>query len=127
MATISDLPSLVRFGGGLPTPQAVAVAVTADGSPLLHIKAVFVNEADATRMEAEWPNILGRYRSDTKILGLSAALDDLKLTRTGVRVDIGGRIPENELRLGLAFIVGILPRAEVIVPPQPEALDAGIR
>jgi hypothetical protein len=128
LATISDVPGLgVRLTDGLPTPQAIAVAVTADGSPLVHIKAVFANEAEATRMESEWPNILGRYRTLTKVFGLSAALDDLKLTRTSAQLDIGGRIPEDALRMGLALIVGFLPQAEVIVPPQPEALDAGIR
>lgn len=122
LVTLSDLPSLLRFGDGLPTPQAVALALTADGSALVHLKALFLVDGDAERMEREWPEILRRFRSVATLLKLDTALDDLKLTRTGAQLDVEGRIPQSQLERGLALAVSFLPHP----PPLATPLDAGM-
>jgi len=112
LITISDVPSLVRLGDGLPTPLAAAVALTLDASPAVRLKTTFASEADAMRMEREWPQILKRYRTATALVGLTAALDGLVLSRNGADLDLSGRLPATEVRLALQL-------AHAFVPPPP--------
>jgi hypothetical protein len=109
MVTIADVQSLMQFGGGLPTPLAMALAITADGSPSLRLKAVFRNGDDAARFVAEWPQIVARWRSATVLLGLAPALDGLTIAQHDAEAEVVGRLPEAQLRIGLGFVNSILP------------------
>jgi hypothetical protein len=113
LVTLSDAPALLRFGDGLPTPQTLALALTAEASPALRLRAAFATDEEAARMEREWPAILQRYRSNPAIAftGLAPALDDLKLSRKGAELSIQGRIPESQTRLALSWVVRLLPHA----------------
>src|SRR5205807_2274042 len=71
LVTLSDAPALVRFGAGLPTPQAIALAATGDASPAVRVRVVFANADEAQAFTRAWPDILQRYRSATALLGLS--------------------------------------------------------
>ncbi len=119
LVTLADVPALLQFGSGLPTPLALGLAATADGSPELRVKAVFSSEADAARMEAAWPEVLGRYRSLTALIGLSRALDGMKLERHGIEIEIAGRVPENDLRLALSLARALLPKPAIVDDPAP--------
>jgi hypothetical protein len=116
LVTLSDAPALLRFGDGLPTPETLALAVTAEASPALRLKAVFANEADAQKLEQAWPEILRRFRTATALLGLSTALDGLRVTRKEAALEIEGRVPEAQMRLALSWVRALL--------PTPMALDA---
>jgi hypothetical protein len=109
----------MRFGDGLPTPETMALALTADASPALRLEVAFGNEADALKMEHAWPDVLRRYRTVTAYLGLSTALDDLKLTRTGPRLALDGHIAAPQMTLALSWAVRLLPHPRVDggVPP----------
>src|SRR5579871_3875935 len=43
LVTVSDLPSLARFGSGLPTPLGAALASTADASPSVRLRLTFAD------------------------------------------------------------------------------------
>ncbi|HZS40129.1 MAG TPA: hypothetical protein VFF06_25035 [Polyangia bacterium] len=116
VVTLSDAPSLVRLGDGLPTPLAVAVALTGDASPSLRLKLVFAGADDAERFEAAWPTILTRWRQRTALLGLAPALDGLKLERTDAQLELQGRVPEAQTRLALAFARAVLPHPASAAP-----------
>jgi hypothetical protein len=116
LGTFNDVPSLVRFGDGLPTPQAIAAAVVADASPRVRAKGIFANADEARRFAAAWPNILQRYRSATLLLGLSKLLDDIKLEQKDATVELVGQLPEAQTRLGLTLLRALLP------PPPPELI-----
>jgi len=118
LGTISDVQSLVRLGDGLPTPLAGAVAITLEASPAVRVRATFASDADAARMEAEWPRILGRYRSLTAIVGLASALDGLKLSRRGAELEIAGRLPAAQVKLALDLSRVLVPQTQP--PPQPQ-------
>ncbi len=109
LVTLLDAPALMRFGDGLPTPLAMALALTAEGSPALRLQAVFASEADAIKMEQAWPEILKRFRSATALLGLSSALDGMHLSRKEAELEVEGRIPEAQMRLALAWVRALLP------------------
>jgi hypothetical protein len=109
LLTISDVPALLRFGGGLPTPLAMALAVTGDASPSLRLKAVFARPEEAAQLVAAWPQILQRWRSATMLLGLSAALDGLTITQHQADAEILGRISESQLKIGLSWATTLLP------------------
>jgi hypothetical protein len=117
MASLSEVPSLLRFGAGLPTPRAIAAATTADPSPAVRVKLVFSSEEEATRFAAAWPEILGRWRSATAFLGLAPAFDDFRLTRSGSSLDVAGHIPETQIKLGLAWARAALPHQAAPAPP----------
>jgi hypothetical protein len=110
MASLADVPSLLHFGAGLPTPRAIAIATTAEASPAVRVKLVFANDDEAMRFDAAWPQILGRWRSATAFLGLAPAFDAFRLTRSGPSLDIAGHIPETQIRLGLAWARAAVPR-----------------
>ena len=116
LVTLSDAPALFHFGDGLPTPLTLALAVTAESSPALRLKAVFASEADAIKMEQAWPEILKRFRGATALLGLSSALDGMHLSRREGALEVEGRIPEAQMRLALSWVRAIL--------PTPMAVDA---
>jgi hypothetical protein len=118
LVTLSDVPSLARLGDGMPTPLALALALTADGSPLVHLQATFASDDEAERMQQEWPSILSRFRTAAVVVGLSGALDELRLKRNGAQLDVEGRIPESDLKRGLALALAFLPHA---------TFDGGIR
>jgi hypothetical protein len=109
LVTFADLPSLVQLGGGIPTPQAVELASTADGALSLRLRAVFQSDDEARAFAAQWPQILARYRSLTALLGLSTALDGLKLEVHGSEAQLQGRIPEAQVRLALRWVMPLLP------------------
>lgn len=119
LGTISDVQSLVRLGDGLPTPLAGAVALTLEASPAVRVRATFANEADAARMEAEWPRILARYRSLTAILGLASALDGLKIARRGAELELAGRLPAAQVKLALDLSRMLVPQAQQPAPAAP--------
>jgi hypothetical protein len=110
LLTISDVPALLRFGGGLPTPLAMALAVSGDGGPSVRLKAVFARPEEAAQLVAEWPQILQRWRSATMLLGLSAALDGLKISQQRSEAEIVGRIDEKQLQIALNWATTLLPR-----------------
>ena len=120
LVTISDAPALIRLGDGLPTPDALALAMTADASPAVRVRLVFAAEPDAARFESAWPEILRRYRTATVFLGLSPALDGLSLHRRGGELELEGKIPEPQVRLGLAFARALFPQYQ-----RPYSVDAG--
>jgi hypothetical protein len=110
MVSVSDLGALARFGGGLPTPLAAAIAATADASPVARLRLTFATGEDAQRFEAEWPNIVKRFRSQAILLGLGSMLDGLAAKREGVVVDVSGRIAEAQTRLALIWAKALIPR-----------------
>ena len=118
LVTLADAPALIRFGDGLPTPQAIAIAATGDASPAVRVRVVFANAAEAQAFARAWPGILQRYREATAMLGLSRALDGFTLSINDADVELTGRIPEAQMRLGLNWVRALLP-----APQAP--LDAG--
>jgi hypothetical protein len=110
LVTLSDAPALVRFGAGLPTPQAIALAATADASPALRVRIIFANPTEAQAFAHAWPDIRQRYRAATGLLGLAPALDGIAVEATGSNVELSGRIPEAQMRLGLNWVQVLLPR-----------------
>ncbi len=114
LVTVSDFASLAQLGGGLPTPQAAAIAATADPSPSVRLRLVFADEAEAERFRAEWPDIVARWRSSTMLFGLGGMLDGLAVQRAGADVEVLGRVPEREMRIALSWAKALIPR-----PPAP--------
>lgn len=119
LVTLSDAPSLVQLGGGLPTPQAIALAATADASPALRVRVLFATPAEAQTFARQWPQIVARFRTATALLGLAPALDGISIDTKDNDVELTGRIPEAQVRLGLTWAAALLPR--------PRALDGGTR
>ena len=114
LVTLSDVPSLVHFGAGLPTPLTIALATTAEAAPSLRVRLAFASEADAQNFAAQWPQIHARYKAMTALLGLSSALDGMTLTTHAMEVELAGHIPEAQLKLAINWIVPLLPH-----PPPP--------
>ncbi|MCU1277115.1 MAG: hypothetical protein JWM53_661 [bacterium] len=119
LVTLSDAPALIRFGDGLPTPQAIALAATADASPAVRVRVIFANAAEAQTFGRSWPDILRRYREATALLGLSRALDGFAIIINDAQVELTGRVPDVQMRLALNWVRALLPR-------QPTPLDAGV-
>jgi hypothetical protein len=119
LVTLSDAPALVRFGAGLPTPQAIALAATADAAPAVRVRVVFARAAEAQGFARAWPDILQRYRDATALLGLAHALDGIALATHDSDVELVGRVPESSLRLALNWLRALLPQ------PAAAPLDAG--
>lgn len=118
LVTLQDLPSLVSFGREIPTPLALALATTAEASPSLRVQLVFARPEEAAEFARQWPQILGRYRTATALIGLSPALDGLTLSTHEAIVELQGQVAESQLRLALNFARALLP------PPNPnDALD----
>jgi hypothetical protein len=117
LVTLSDAPALIRFGGGLPTPQAIALAATGDASPAVRVRIVFASADEATAFAREWPQIMQRYRAATALLGLAPALDGIAIDTKDENVELTGRIPEPQMRLGLNWV-------RALIPPR-APLDAG--
>jgi hypothetical protein len=110
LVTLSDAPALIRFGDGLPTPQAIAVAATGDASPAVRVRLVFATAAEAKQLADAWPAIMQRYRAATALLGLSRALDGLALSINDAQLELTGRIPEAQMRLGLNWVRALIPQ-----------------
>ena len=119
MVTLADAPALIRLGDGLPTPLAIALATTADASPALRAQLVVASDADAEQLEQSWPRLVKQFRMRTALLGLSAALDDLKIDRKNNVIDLSGHVPEAQLRLALSFARAFLPHPPVDEPAPP--------
>ena len=119
LVTLSDAPALIHFGGDLPTPQAIALAATGDASPAVRVRVIFAGAAEAQAFGRAWPGILQRWREATALLGLSRALDGFVLEVHDARVELTGRVPEMQMRLGLNWVRALLP------PPR-VPLDAGV-
>jgi hypothetical protein len=119
LVTLSDAPALIRFGDGLPTPQAIALAATGDASPAVRVRVIFANGAEAQAFARAWPQIVQRFREATAMLGLSRALDGFTLDINDAQVELTGRVPEAQMRLGLNWVVALMP------PPR-VPLDAGV-
>jgi hypothetical protein len=109
LVTISDVQELMRFGGGLPTPLAMALAMTAEASPSLRLKAVFASADEAEQLVQAWPEIVKRWRTAVALVGLSPMLDGLTATRHDAEVEIVGRLPEKQMQLALAFALQLAP------------------
>jgi hypothetical protein len=107
--TMGDVPALLHFGGGLPTPLAMALALTADGSPSVHLKAVFASPEEARQFVAAWPEIVARWRSATVFLGLAATLDGLAVSQHDAEAEVMGRLPEKQVQLGLSWAASLMP------------------
>ena len=118
LVTLSDAPALIRFGAGLPTPQAIALAATADASPAVRVRVVFASAVEAQAFARAWPQIRQRYREATALLGLAPALDGFAIDINDAQVELTGRVPEGQMRLGLNWVRALLP-----TPHAP--LDAG--
>jgi hypothetical protein len=121
LVTLADAPALIHLGDGLPTPQAIALAATADAAPAVRVCVIFATAAEAQAFARAWPGILARYREATALFGLSRALDGLRLDVEDAQLELTGRIPELQLRLGLNWVRALLPTA-----PPPSPLDAGL-
>lgn len=118
LVTLSDAPSLLRFGAGLPTPQTMAVATTADASPAVRVRLAFASADEAKDFARAWPQILQRYRAATVLLGLAPALDGLTLDINDANVELTGRIAEQQVRLALNWARALI--------PHPAPLDGGV-
>lgn len=110
LVTLSDAPALIHFGDGLPTPQAIALAATADAAPAVRVRVLFADAAEAQTFGRAWPGILQRYRQATALFGLAGALDGLRLDINDAQVELTGRIPEAQMRLGLNWVRALLPQ-----------------
>jgi hypothetical protein len=110
LVTIADAPALMRFGGGLPTPLAMALAMTGDGAPSVRLRAVFAKPEEAALFVASWPEILRRYRSATAFLGLSSALDGISIAQKETDVELTGQLPERQLTSALSLLASLVPR-----------------
>ncbi len=109
LVTISDVQALMRFGGGLPTPLALALAMTAEAAPSLRLKAVFATPDEAAQFAVAWPEIVARWRSATALLGLSPMLDGLSPLQHGAEIELLGRLPEKQMMLGLGWASSLVP------------------
>jgi hypothetical protein len=109
LVTMSDVQELMRFGGGLPTPLAMALAMTAEASPSLRLKAAFASADEAEQLVQAWPEIVKRWRSAVALIGLSPMLDGMTATRHDAEVEILGRLPEKQLQLALSFALQLTP------------------
>ena len=109
LVTLSDAPALVRFGAGLPTPQAIALAATGDASPAVRVRIVFANADEAQAFMRAWPDIRQRYRTATALLGLSRALDGIAIDQHDADVELTGRVPEVQVRLALNWARALIP------------------
>lgn len=118
LVTLADAPSLIHFGDGLPTPQAIALAATGDASPAVRVRLIFANASEAQAFARAWPGIRQRYREATALLGLAPALDGFAIDINDAQVELTGRVPEGQMRLGLNWVRALLP------PPR-AVLDAG--
>lgn len=121
--SLSDAPSLVRLGDGLPTPHGLALALTADASPALRVKLQFADADEAARFAAAWPLIVERWHQRTALLGLGPALDGLMLDRSDAQLELAGRVPEAQTRLALAFARAFLPHDAPALGPA--SIDGG--
>jgi len=119
LVTLSDAPSLIHFGDGLPTPQTIALAATADASPAVRVRVAFADATSAQAFARAWPGIRQRYREATALLGLAPALDGFTLDINDAQVELTGRVPEAQMRLGLNWVRALLPA------PHAAPLDAG--
>jgi len=109
LVTLSDAPALIHFGDGLPTPQAIALAATADASPAVRVRVVFADAGEAQAFGRAWPRILQRYRAATALFGLATALDGFQLSINDAQVELTGRVAEAQTRLGLNWVRALLP------------------
>jgi hypothetical protein len=119
VATVADVPSLVRLGDGLPTPQTLALAATFEDSPAVRVRGHFASEADAEKMLRAWPDMVRRYRTATAFVGLAALLDGMEPAQHGADLEISGRLPAATIRLALQL-------ARAFVPPPRAATPAPI-
>jgi hypothetical protein len=103
----------------MPTPRALALAITADASPVLRLRGVFGSDEEARQFAAQWPSIVGRWRSLATFLGLGSALDGLRMEQKGTEVELAGRIAEAQLRLALALARNLVPQHGVDGSGQP--------
>ena len=118
LVTLSDAPSLIHFGDGLPTPQAIALASTGDASPAVRVRVIFANAAEAQAFARAWPGIRQRYKEATAFLGLAPALDNFTIDINDAQVELTGRVAEAQMRLGLNWV-------RALIPPPRAVLDAG--
>jgi hypothetical protein len=128
LVSLSNATSLLRFGGGLPTPEAMALAATAEADPAVRVKLVFANEAAAIAFASAWPDVLRRWHAATTLVGLGPALDGLALERAGATIELAGRVPEAQVRIGLAIARSLLPPPEArqqLTPPTEDDVDGG--
>jgi hypothetical protein len=84
----------------------------------VRVRVIFANGAEAQAFGRAWPGIRQRYREATALLGLAAALDGFTLDINDAQVELTGRVPEAQMRLGLNWVRALLP------PPR-AVLDAG--
>ena len=56
LVTLSDAPALLHFGSGLPTPQAMALAATAESSPAVRVRLLFADAGEAQAFARAWPD-----------------------------------------------------------------------
>jgi hypothetical protein len=120
--TVSEVNTLVRLGNGLPTPRSIFLAARADHALRLRVELVFAAPEEATSFASAWPSLLERWRSMTRLFGLTSAFDDLMLQVHGHTLEILGSVPEGPLRLGLSYAKTLLPsspRAPVSTLPSP--------
>jgi hypothetical protein len=120
LVTLSDAPALIRFGDGLPTPQAIALAATAEASPAVRVRVLFADVDEAQAFARAWPQIRQRYRAATALLGLAPALDGFSLSINDAQVELTGRVPEAQMRLGLTWVTALLPHPRVDVGGAPK-------
>jgi hypothetical protein len=118
LVTLSDAPALIHFGAGLPTPQTIALAATADAAPAVRARVVFASASEAEAFARARPQIHSRYREATALFGLARALDGFALEAHDAQVELTGRVPEPQMRLLLNWVRALIPR-----PSTP--LDAG--
>lgn len=112
LVTLHDAPALLRLGAGLPTPQALALAATADTAPALRVEVRFAVADEARRFAAAWPGVVRRWRSLTALIGLSSALDGLRLRQREKVVEVEGLVAGDSIELGLSWARAFLPSGE---------------
>lgn len=112
-AELTNLHRLVRLSGGLPTPTAVRLSLSAASDPGLTLVIEMASLKDAAAAHAALPALRDRITEQIRWLGLGGLLAPLKLTRKGNTVTLAGHLPNKETALLLSYVHLLLSRVPV--------------
>lgn len=119
-AELTNLHRLVRLSGGLPTPTAVRLSLSAASDPGLTLVIEMADLKDAAAAYAALPALRDRFTEQIRWLGLGGLLAPLKLTLKGSTVTLAGYLPNKETSLLLAYVRLLLSRVPVPQEPAPD-------
>lgn len=66
----------VRGMGDAPEPQSLSASITAAADPVVRVRFIFVDRAEADRFRRAWPDIVDANRSVLNLTGLSGPLSE---------------------------------------------------